>query len=62
MIEYRSLMNMVSWHQEVYRITAEDRATQIAGIAFDSAVQEIWPYLTAGAALYLSTEELRINP
>ncbi|SCN41681.1 non-ribosomal peptide synthetase [Bacillus wiedmannii] len=62
MVEYRSLMNMVSWHQEVYLITAEDRATQIAGIAFDSAVQEIWPYLTAGAALYLSTEELRISP
>ncbi|MFE4130544.1 non-ribosomal peptide synthase/polyketide synthase [Peribacillus sp. YIM B13482] len=62
MVEYRSLMNMVSWHQAVYQITAQDRATQIAGIAFDSAVQEIWPYLTAGAALYLSTEELRINP
>ena len=62
MVEYRSLMNMVSWHQEVYHISAEDRATQIAGVAFDSAVQEIWPYLTAGAALYLSTEELRINP
>ncbi|AFQ15020.1 non-ribosomal peptide synthase/polyketide synthase [Bacillus thuringiensis] len=62
MVEYRSLMNMVSWHQEVYRISAEDCATQIAGVAFDSAVQEIWPYLTAGAALYLSTEELRINP
>ncbi|MDP1419335.1 non-ribosomal peptide synthase/polyketide synthase [Peribacillus simplex] len=62
MVEYRSLMNMVSWHQAVYQITAQDRATQIAGIAFDSAVQEIWPYLTAGAVLYLSTEELRINP
>ncbi|PEU31505.1 thioester reductase, partial [Bacillus pseudomycoides] len=62
MVEYRSLMNMVSWHQAVYQITEQDRATQIAGIAFDSAVQEIWPYLTAGAALYLSTEELRINP
>ncbi|MFJ7936972.1 non-ribosomal peptide synthase/polyketide synthase [Peribacillus sp. NPDC096622] len=62
MVEYQSLMNMVSWHQAVYQITAQDRATQIAGIAFDSAVQEIWPYLTAGAALYLSTEELRINP
>ncbi|RFT63252.1 amino acid adenylation domain-containing protein, partial [Bacillus clarus] len=62
MVEYRSLMNMVSWHQAVYQITAQDRATQIAGIAFDSAVQEIWPYLTAGAAVYLSTEELRINP
>ncbi|MEC3420879.1 amino acid adenylation domain-containing protein, partial [Bacillus cereus] len=62
MVENRSLMNMVSWHQEVYHISAEDRATQIAGVAFDSAVQEIWPYLTAGAALYLSTEELRINP
>ncbi|WP_141543907.1 non-ribosomal peptide synthetase, partial [Bacillus toyonensis] len=62
MVEYRSLMNMVYWHQAVYQITAQDRATQIAGIAFDSAVQEIWPYLTAGAALYLSTEELRIDP
>ncbi|SFX81244.1 amino acid adenylation domain-containing protein, partial [Thermoactinomyces sp. DSM 45891] len=62
MVEYRSLMNMVYWHQEAYHITGEDRSTQIAGIAFDSAVQEIWPYLTAGAALYLTTEELRVNP
>ena len=53
MVEYRSLMNMVSWHQEVYHISAEDRATQIAGVAFDSAVQEIWPYLTAGAKTLL---------
>ena len=61
MVEYRSLMNMVSWHQEVYHISAEDRATQIAGVAFDSAVQDL-AVSNCWRSTLLSTEELRINP
>ena len=49
-IRHRSLLNLVSWHQREYAVTAQDRATQVAGPAFDASVWEIWPYLTAGAS------------
>src|SRR2546423_1574703 len=45
-ITHGSLINLVRWHQRVYQVSAADRATQIAGLAFDASVWEIWPYLT----------------
>ncbi|MBJ8050289.1 amino acid adenylation domain-containing protein, partial [Bacillus cereus group sp. N18] len=62
MVEHRSLLNLVFWHQDVYKITEQDRATQIASVAFDAAVWEIWPYLTKGASLYIPNEMVRTNP
>ncbi|RNB58932.1 amino acid adenylation domain-containing protein [Brevibacillus gelatini] len=61
-IEHAALLNLVSWHQRAYNVQAEDRATQIAGTAFDASVWEIWPYLTKGATLYLPSEEIRLVP
>ncbi len=61
-IEHRALMNLVTWHQRAYGITCEDRATQLASPAFDAAVWETWPYLAAGASLYLPTDDVRISP
>ncbi|HBZ82358.1 non-ribosomal peptide synthase/polyketide synthase [Brevibacillus parabrevis] len=61
-IEHAALLNLVSWHQRAYEVGAEDRATQIAGTAFDASVWEIWPYLTKGATLYLPSEEIRLVP
>ncbi|WJQ84451.1 linear gramicidin non-ribosomal peptide synthetase LgrC [Brevibacillus brevis] len=61
-IEQRALLNLINWHQNAYNVTPEDRASQIAGTAFDAAVWEIWPYLTAGATLYLPQEEIRLVP
>ncbi|TGU68418.1 hypothetical protein EN829_066445, partial [Mesorhizobium sp. M00.F.Ca.ET.186.01.1.1] len=40
-IEHAALLNLVSWHQRAYEVGAEDRATQIAGTAFDASVWEI---------------------
>ena len=50
-ITHGGLLNLVHWHQRRYAITADDRATQIANVAFDASVWEIWPYLTAGACI-----------
>ncbi|MGF9909648.1 non-ribosomal peptide synthase/polyketide synthase [Brevibacillus porteri] len=61
-IEHRALLNLIYWHQYAYNVTPEDKASQIAGTAFDAAVWEIWPYLTAGARLYLPQEEIRLVP
>jgi len=62
MIEHRSLFNLLTWHQHVYGVTAQDRATQLAGVAFDASVWEIWPYLTVGASINIANEETRMTP
>ena len=60
-IEHTSLVNLVSWHQRVYNITFLDRASQLAGQAFDASVWEIWPYLTSGAELWIPNKETRAS-
>jgi amino acid adenylation domain-containing protein/FkbH-like protein/non-ribosomal peptide synthase protein (TIGR01720 family)/FkbM family methyltransferase len=61
-ITHAGLLNLVYWHQRNYQVTPADRATQLAGVAFDAAVWELWPYLTSGASVYLPKEEIRIAP
>ncbi|MCB8760516.1 non-ribosomal peptide synthetase [Planktothrix agardhii] len=62
LIQHQSLLNLVSWHQNAFNITTIDRATQLAGIAFDASVWEIWPYLTAGACLAIVPPDLLTSP
>jgi amino acid adenylation domain-containing protein len=61
-ISHGSLLNLVFWHQRTFDVTARDRATQIASPAFDAAVWELWPYLAAGASVYMPDEETRGVP
>ena len=61
-ISHRALLNLVYWHQDVYAVTPEDRATLIAGVAFDASVWEMWPYLTLGASLHIPPPQTRIDP
>ncbi|MFL9458776.1 amino acid adenylation domain-containing protein [Tolypothrix bouteillei VB521301_2] len=61
-IAHLGLLNLVFWHQLAFEITSSDKATQLAGTGFDAAVWEIWPYLTAGASLYLVKSELVTSP
>lgn len=61
-ITHASLMNLISWHQQAFAITANDRASLLAGVGFDAAVWETWPYLTAGASLHLPDAAKRLAP
>jgi amino acid adenylation domain-containing protein len=61
-IEHRGLLNLVFWHQREFAVSSHDRATQIAGFAFDACGWEMWPYLSAGASLYLPNDEIRRSP
>jgi amino acid adenylation domain-containing protein len=61
-ITRRGLLNLVSWHNKIWGLTAGDRVAQIAGVAFDASAWEIWPTLAAGATLYLPHEHVRVSP
>jgi amino acid adenylation domain-containing protein len=61
-ITHASLLNLVFWHQQAFAVQPRDRATQLASPAFDAAVWELWPYLTAGASVYLPADVVRHEP
>jgi amino acid adenylation domain-containing protein len=61
-ITHGSLCNLIDWHQSAFKITASDRATQLSSLAFDAAVWEIWPHLTAGASLHIPNRNIRTSP
>ncbi len=61
-VTHDSLLNLVYWHRDAFAVTPDDRATQLAGPAFDATVWELWPYLTAGASVYLPDEAIRTAP
>ncbi|WP_198014534.1 non-ribosomal peptide synthetase [Methylobacter marinus] len=56
-VEHRNLVNLITWHQKAFAVNPSSRATQLARFSFDACVWEIWPYLTAGASLYLLDNE-----
>jgi len=61
LIEHRGLLNLIQWHQRTFRVTANDRATHVAGPAFDASVWELWPYLTIGATVFIPDEITRVS-
>ncbi|MBD2541807.1 amino acid adenylation domain-containing protein, partial [Coleofasciculus sp. FACHB-SPT36] len=61
-IEHRNLLNLIFWHQKTFAVSPLDRVTQVAGCAFDACTWEILPYLSAGASIYLTDDEIRRSP
>lgn len=61
-ITHGNLHNLVSWHCEAFGVTAADRASHLAGLGFDAAVWEVWPYLSIGASVSLVSDEVRTSP
>jgi amino acid adenylation domain-containing protein len=61
-ITHGSLLNLIYWHRHCYLVSVSDRATQLAGVAFDASVWELWPYLSVGASVHLPDEDTRLSP
>jgi amino acid adenylation domain-containing protein len=61
-ITHANLLHLVRWHRNAFNITAQDRASHLAGLGFDAAVWELWPNLCAGAAIYLAPDAVRSSP
>ncbi len=58
-IEHGGLSNLAAWHQSAFDVTELDRGSQLASPAFDASVWEIWPYLSAGAAVTICPDSVR---
>ncbi len=61
-IPHSGLLNLVFWHNDAFDVKKTDRATQMAATAFDASVWEVWPYLVAGASLFLTPAEILLAP
>jgi amino acid adenylation domain-containing protein len=61
-ITHGNLLNLISWHTRSFSISAADRASQLASIAFDAAVWEVWPNLAAGSSVHFPDEATRVSP
>lgn len=62
MIEHRSLLNLLLWHNQRFAMDEHSRSTLIAGVGFDVAQWEIWAPLICGGTVYLPHEEIRLQP
>ncbi len=61
-VSHRALGNLVDWHLHAFAVTAQDRATAVAGVGFDASVWEIWPALAAGASVAIASREDMLAP
>lgn len=61
-ITWGNLLSLSQWHRKAFGVTAADRASQIARLAFDAAVWEIWPALAAGACLHIVDDRTSCTP
>ena len=61
-ITHDGLLNLVFWHQRTFGVKPSDRTTQLANPGFDASVWELWPYLTAGATVFLPDDAIRNDP
>ena len=61
-ITHANLANFVAWHCQAFAITPADRSAHIAGLGFDAAQWDLWPYLTAGASAALAGDLVRTSP
>jgi amino acid adenylation domain-containing protein len=57
-----ALAHLTAFTLRVLPVGTGDRATLIAGPAFDGSVWELWYFLSSGAALHLPDEETRLSP
>jgi amino acid adenylation domain-containing protein len=61
MIAHGSLVNLCVWHKQVLGVTTLDRASLYVRVAFDASVMELFPYLIAGAALFVIPKDIHLD-
>ncbi len=61
LIEHKALLNLSLWHVEYYAVTPLDRASKYAGFGFDASVWEIFPYIMAGASIFIISNDIRLD-
>jgi len=61
-ITHGNLLHLTAWHCTEFAVTRHDHASHLAGLGFDAAVWEVWPYLMTGACISLADDAVRSSP
>lgn len=61
LIEHHSIANTVQWRTEYYGFNCKDVLLQIPPYNFDSSVEDIFSFLSVGAAIVLIDQEKRLD-
>jgi amino acid adenylation domain-containing protein len=61
-IEHHSLTNLVCYYGQRLNLTAQDRASMLSYVAFDSSVADIWPTLCSGGIVIVPPKGILLNP
>lgn len=61
MVSHRSVMNLVTWAQNTYQITRQDRLLQNLSLSFDASVVELYSGLLSGASVIMTTQQWLYN-
>ncbi len=61
-IPHGALGSLADWYRRAFALAPGDRASFLFGVAFDAAMLDLWPALSAGASLHLPDEATRTAP
>ncbi|HLP45552.1 MAG TPA: amino acid adenylation domain-containing protein, partial [Candidatus Kapabacteria bacterium] len=62
LVKQKGILNLVLFHKKIFPSTDYLRASQTANQNFDAMSFEIWPALTRGAVLYITPNNIRVDP
>ncbi|MGB7995620.1 MAG: AMP-binding protein, partial [Photobacterium halotolerans] len=62
MIAHSALLNLITWHNHHFDMSADCRTSLVAGISFDVAQWEVWSALMCGATLCIPDDKIRLQP
>ncbi|HYC27821.1 MAG TPA: amino acid adenylation domain-containing protein, partial [Chitinophagaceae bacterium] len=61
MIEHRSMVNLINFSIREFEISEASKSAAIAAVGFDAFGWEVWPFLAAGAAVYMVDDYKRLS-
>lgn len=61
MIEHRNIAAFCHWYREHFQLSGESRVAAYASYGFDANMMDTYPTLTAGAALHIIEEAIRLD-
>ncbi|MBT6231204.1 MAG: amino acid adenylation domain-containing protein, partial [Candidatus Scalindua sp.] len=62
LVSHKSLLNFVCWYQKAFNVKPACRVSQVAGLAFDAVIFELWPNLCSGACIVLIHPDIVVSP
>jgi amino acid adenylation domain-containing protein len=60
-VQHQSLVNLCWWQRSAFSINAADRVGKFYRTGFDASIWEIFPYLIAGASVYIVEKEVKLD-